>query len=98
FREAVAYFRLEATARGRSPDAWSQWEALIEQAPPTREVLPFRRRAEEALAASNAILPDDEPPPTPEEIEALNRIPDDEEFGRHRRRRGGRLSENARER
>ncbi len=98
FREAVAYFRLEAAGRGKASDAWDAWEALLPQAPPVREVLPFRRRAEEALAQAPHEHVDDERQPTPEEIAAVNSLPEDEEFHGRRRRRGGRLSENARER
>ncbi len=96
FREAVAFFRLDAVARGKPPEAWQPWEALLPQAPPTREVLPFRRRAEERVPDAEAHLPEDEgPPPSPEEIEALNRLPDDEEAPFRRR---GRFRERGRDR
>ncbi|HVO29962.1 MAG TPA: polynucleotide adenylyltransferase PcnB [bacterium] len=101
FRESVAYFKLDAIAKGKHPETWAAWEALLPAAPLPREVLPFRRREEEAMAAATAgfELPDDEKPPTPEEIEANRSLPEDEEFHRgRRRRRGGRLSEHARER
>lgn len=90
FREAVAYYRLDATARGRSSDAWETWEALLPSAPPVREVLPFHRRDEQALANIPHDLPDDDKIPTAEEIAAVNRLPDDEEIPFRRRRRGGR--------
>lgn len=100
FREAVAFFRIDAMAKGKSPELWERWEALLPQAPPTREVLPFRRREEnQPLGAEPS---EDEPLPTQAEIDAVNRLPDDEDYqhrGRGRRRRGGgRLSQEQRER
>ena len=99
FREAVAFFKLDAQARGKPAETWAAWEALLPQAPPPREVLPFRRRSEETVPEGQADFHDDDKIPTAAEIEAVNRLPDDEEFQhRRRRRRGGRISENARER
>ena len=97
FREAVAFFRLDAMAKGKSPESWERWESLLPQAPPTREVLPFRRRDESVPVGAEPA--EDEPLPTQAEIDAVNRLPDDEEFHHRRRRRGGgRLSEEQRER
>ena len=99
FREAVAFFRVDSMAKGKSPDVWERWEALLPQAPPTREVLPFRRREESMPLGAEPS--EDEPLPTQQEIDAVNRLPDDEDFsqrGRRRRRGGGRVSNDNRER
>ena len=98
FREAVAFFRVDSMAKGKSPDVWERWEALLPQAPPTREVLPFRRREESMPLGAEPS--EDEPLPTQQEIDAVNRLPDDEDFSQRRRRRrgGGRVSNDNRER